>query len=570
MTMTKEESAEYMRQYTTVKKDWTPAKKSWVKPWTKAPKRKPPNSHKAQQKNRLIKKEVNKRVEAEGNLVTKERAKEIIDSVVEDRRDMQFWWDLSKSYYRALLDEIVVRKRDYSITEFNYGQNPRKHFIEKQKELVEDYITREKNWYWQRYRLYYGWNGAAKTASWAYVTVCKALWYSTSKYNLPFLWTKKNIIIGTKSGANVKGVIAPYLIGDSSITRIPPDEIEKITMDNQILKSIVLKNGCKILIYTYDQGSENWQGGNPDFIWLDEEPTDADIFTEALARTRTSDCEMLITMTPLSWLTRVYEYFFENPDPQFDRYAKIYRVNSMDNPFTDKTWAKWLSDQEYRLRVEWVFDAPTWLVYNEFNRHLHVIPYFKPNANDFTFYCGVDFGVSHPTGIAFVAVDRDDNFYIFDEFCKSNALLEEIADFIREGDKKYWFKAIVRDSASKREWLELERRFGIRTTPADKHSKGSGDMSNRKTGILLINNEFHNSKILIGDNCPIIVRELSTHYYKDSARDWEVIKDNDQILDWFRYIATYIRHSSIFKTKLERGYNASKIASLGGTIAFRW
>ena len=36
--------------------------------------------------------------------------------------------------------------------------------------------------------------------------------------------------------------------------------IEKINMDNGILKAIYMKNGCKIQFVTYDQGSENLQG----------------------------------------------------------------------------------------------------------------------------------------------------------------------------------------------------------------------------------------------------------------------------------------------------------------------
>ena len=52
----------------------------------------------------------------------------------------------------------------------------------------------------------------------------------------------------------------PYLLGDFSKTRIPPEEIEGTPkLDNGILKSIKLKNGSEIHIKTYDQGQENVQ-----------------------------------------------------------------------------------------------------------------------------------------------------------------------------------------------------------------------------------------------------------------------------------------------------------------------
>ena len=69
------------------------------------------------------------------------------------------------------------------------------------------------------------------------------------------------------------------------------------------MKSIKLTNGCEIHIKTYDQGQENVQGGNPDWMWLDEEPTNNDVWGELKARTRKIDCEMIVTMTPLNGLT---------------------------------------------------------------------------------------------------------------------------------------------------------------------------------------------------------------------------------------------------------------------------
>ena len=78
----------------------------------------------------------------------------------------------------------------------------------------------------------------------------------------------------------------PYLIGEFSKTRIPPEEIEKLEMEKGLLKMIILKNGCVIHIKTYDQGQENVQGGSPDWIWLDEEPVNADVWSELKARAR--------------------------------------------------------------------------------------------------------------------------------------------------------------------------------------------------------------------------------------------------------------------------------------------
>lgn len=61
---------------------------------------------------------------------------------------------------------------------------------------------------------------------------------------------------------------------------------------------------------------------------------------EIIARTRRQECEMLVTMTPLNGLTRVYEFFLNQKDEEVRKKSRVYIVSSLDNPFTDKTWTK--------------------------------------------------------------------------------------------------------------------------------------------------------------------------------------------------------------------------------------
>lgn len=389
-----------------------------------------------------------------------------------------------------------------------------------------------------RFYLYYWGNGSGKSFVGAYITVLLALWYDTKKYNLPYIWHKKNIWIATKSGSNVKSTIAPYLLGDFSKTRIPPEEIEKITQDNGILKAIKLKNWCEIHIKTYDQGQENVQGGNPDWMWLDEEPTNSEVWSELKARTRTANCEMLITMTPLNWLTGVYDFFFNADNLELISKCKIYRVSSLDNPYTDKTWTLGMTEEEYRLRVDWSFENPTWLVYSSFSRSNNIVLDFSPKllGEDIKYYKAIDFGTSHPTAVVFVARDNDDNVYVYDEIRLANTELKEIVNEVTEKSKWYDFEFFVRDSAAAREWLEFKRQFWIETTPADKRSKWANDMSNRRTWILMINTMLKSWKLIISDKCKMLIKEMETHYYKEGwKKDWEVNKEGDDLLDALRY-----------------------------------
>ena len=464
---------------------------------------------------------------------------------------------------KELLVQLDERKRNYWILDVDVV-NGKQGFpcIPQQAKLFQDFQARlsvpisDRH----RYMLYYGWNGAGKTFIGAYICTLLAIGHKCEQYGLPFIGSKKNIWIATKSGNNVKTTIDKYMLGDNSPTRIPKELVKTERRDNGILKGIVLTNGCKINVVTYDQGREAIQGDTPDFLWMDEEPTNYDVWTELRMRTRWADCETLITMTPLSGLTPVYQFFFEQVSDEVKSKSRIYKVSALDNPHTDKTVTKGLTEEEYRLRVEGSFENPTWLVYNEFFRTRNVVPHFDPylmcaDRNDVKFYRGIDFGVSHPTACVWLAQDLDDNIYIFDEMEESNMLLSTIVEHINKKSSWMTFEYTVRDSSASREWKEVANLW-LRTVPADKIMKVN-DMSNRRAWILLMNDLFNKGKLLISSNCQKLIRELETHYYKeDWKKDWEVNKEGDDLLDALRYVIFLIKKNNSINKKslIEREY----------------
>jgi phage terminase large subunit-like protein len=54
----------------------------------------------------------------------------------------------------------------------------------------------------------------------------------------------------------------------------------------------------RVVLKSYDQRRESFQGTEQDIIWLDEEPP-LDIYTECLLRTMTNDGMVMLTFTPL-------------------------------------------------------------------------------------------------------------------------------------------------------------------------------------------------------------------------------------------------------------------------------
>ena len=446
-----------------------------------------------------------------------------------------------------LLKLIEERKKYYRIADFEL-QDHQQTLLDATSELVtiEDKILPKYVW------LLFQWgNGAWKTITTLYIAILFALWQQWKNYNLPYIGSKRNIFIGTESGENLKNSIMPYLLWDYSQIRIPPELIKKVTQDNGIVKRITLTNGCIINFFTYDQWRKRIQWTNWDLYLLDEEPVDRGIFDEALARTRNKGVQMLLSFTPLSWYTASYEYFYEQTSENVKAKSYVQVSNSKENKHADHTWAEGLTENDRKMRMEWLFVPPTWLVYPNFNREQHTVPYFNPKELwNVKYYAGLDFWQAHPTAFVPIAVDEDWNIYIFDLIYKSNILTKDLANGIKEIERQHnmEFEHIIADSAGLGQRNELKALW-IKTTPSDKTTVGMNNKSNRETGIMKVNQLLFDNKIFIADHLKDAIKEFETHHYDKNGN---VDKTNDDFLDALRYfIFNYKAPEYISKREIE-------------------
>ena len=430
----------------------------------------------------------------------------------------------------ALYKRLDERKRHYGLIDFK----PQ----EKQQPLISAINEKDETWSNKyRFLLYQGWNGSGKTCITMYAVACLALGELCRNYKIPYIGSKKKIYVGTKSGSNLKW-LEDYLLGDYSVTRLPPETVKKEGRDNGGIKEIILHNGCRITFFTYDQGRERIQWTNGDLYVFDEEPTKTDIFYEGLARLRTKHAQAIYSFTPLSWHTAVYSYFYEQESQNVIDQSFITVVNSLENKFGDHTWAEGLTPEERKMRIEWLFVPPSGLVYANFSREHNSIPFFNPHDlwSNVNFFGAVDFWVKHPTAFAYIAVDEDNNIYVFDLIYKSNMLIKDLVREInqKKNHHKVNFEYIVADAAGKRERTELAE-LGVKTEPADKWTKGENSTSNRRAGIMKVNQLLADGKLFIADHLKEAMREFEVHHYKENWVDGSVEKTNDDFLDALRY-----------------------------------
>lgn len=174
------------------------------------------------------------------------------------------------------------------------------------------------------------------------------------------------------------------------------------------------------ILKTYEQGWQKWQGTAPHVVWMDEEPDDYKIFSEAQTRILTSQGIVLVTFTPLLGVTELVEHFQTG-----GRGIYLKSASWDDAPHLSKEDKDRLS-ASYRVHER---DARTLgipmmgegAVFPISDAQIRIDPFKIPDH--FARIKGCDFGIDHPAAGVELAWDRDqDIIYVIDGYKKANEL----------------------------------------------------------------------------------------------------------------------------------------------------
>jgi len=165
-------------------------------------------------------------------------------------------------------------------------------------------------------RLFLAGNQTGKTDLGSYETTC----HLTGLY--PYWWDGKRFDKPTQgwaagdTGKTLRDILTVKLIGAPGLQgtgMLPAHTIQKLTwrapdtLDTLEIRHV--SGGTSWLVLkSYDQRRESFQGTTLDFIWLDEEPP-SDIYTECLLRTMTTNGTVFMTFTPLQGWTKLLDEY---------------------------------------------------------------------------------------------------------------------------------------------------------------------------------------------------------------------------------------------------------------------
>jgi PBSX family phage terminase large subunit len=206
-----------------------------------------------------------------------------------------------------------------------------------------------------------------------------------------------------------------------------------------------------------------------------------------------------------------------------------------DNPYLPADYIENLAASTprgmwYDRRIKGLWVAAEGLVYELFDREVHVVKPFVP-PKDWVRVRSIDFGFTNPFVCLFAAVDYDGRLYVYDEHYRPGVLIKEHAAEIHKRGEARW--TIADHDAQERAELSS---CGIGTTPANKDvSLGIQRVAER---LVVLPDGY--PRLFIGANCVNLLKEMGTYVW-ETRKDDKPIKEepkkaNDHAMDALRYM----------------------------------
>jgi len=210
---------------------------------------------------------------------------------------------------------------------------------------------------------------------------------------------------------------------------------------------------------------------------------------------------------------------------------KSFHFTTYDNPYLareeiEKTKLE-LTEDRFAQENLADFRKTEGLVYKEFNRERHLTN--DEPENTVEYFAGVDFGFRHPAAVIHIKRDREDNYWVTDEWYKTRHTELQVAEYVASCK----FNRVYPDPENQSA-IQVLNDKGVSVVEV---KKGKGSV---ESGISLIKELFKQNRIkIIQKNCPNLIAELEIYSYPEKKPDHAEsdlpIKEFDDALDALRY-----------------------------------
>src|SRR3990167_487615 len=230
-----------------------------------------------------------------------------------------------------------------------------------------------------------------------------------------------------------------------------------------------------------------------------------------------------------------------------------FRFTSYDNEYLDKEWIDEKHqtteviafNQEYLAR----FEKFVGVVYKDFDRKIHVIKSFNIPIG-WVRYRAMDFGFTNPTVCLWIAIDRDENIYVYDEYYAKEKNIEDHATMIIAKTQNVDIEATWGDPSGEQAIMDYGN-YNVYISPAIKIFDGDNPSwvsagINRVNKLLKVNHISNKPKLYIFPGCVNTIREFEAYRWQEqkdkrlNEKD-QPLKADDHCMDSLRYfVVSYL------------------------------
>jgi len=330
---------------------------------------------------------------------------------------------------------------------------------------------------------------------------------------------------------------------------IPP---QLITRKHEMELSLTLWNGSVIELKGTDN-PDSLRGVGLDLVVLDEYASMKPFVWEEIVRPSLADRggRAIFIGTPKGY-NHFYDLFLmgQAGSKTYDSDYISWRKTTYDNPYIEvkeiEAAKRTMTESSFQQEFMADFRSNTGKVYKDFDRMVNVIPSFD-TPSYWTYGRFMDRGWRVPTGVGFVAIDDNDNWYIVDEIYETDLTNPVLAEMVKSKSGGRYFWHSYADSAQASDIEDLMR-LGCTFTPV---IKNTGERAGEaiKHGIEMISERLRiqpgtgKPKLFIFSSCKNIIKEFEGYEWDDKRSD-EVDapvekpkKKNDHLMDGLRYFA---------------------------------
>ena len=338
---------------------------------------------------------------------------------------------------------------------------------------------------------------------------------------------------------------------------VPKELIKEYRIADGIVRIKAADGGISNVIFRPAEEPEKFRSLNLNAAYIDESSqVSEECFDLLISRLRGKAFRKILLTTNPNGHTWQYRRFVANQGQSPTARARYFQVSasSIENRHLPDGYVAAMLENYSKERAEreiyGSWDAFQGMIYNEFDRSLHVV---KPFAipSHWTRVMGRDHGYRNPSAAVWGAIDPDDNIYIYREYYQRERLIKEICDDLvvankgekLEGDYVDPSISATRGQTGLSDWDEYLEHLP-RTWPMVAAQNDVALGIDRVKNFLKADPRTQRPRLYIFDTCEALLEEITQYRWKErpmgqsdtSAEKEEPVKVNDHALDALRYL----------------------------------